>query len=275
MIFQGLTVHSCFSRLAADYHLNILDKQKATRLSCLLHSLQMDSKLQRWSFHLSVSLCLQNITAMADDVAGHQAPVASSGKRRRVQRKGQTSSDSPTSSIINDVTGLQAQVLKLEAEMVQERAAKKEWETAATELSGLQAEVKRLEGEVGKAQERQHIAEQQHSVCSKEKTALISELVEVRKSLAAKEEELAVKDNQVKELMGIKSTGEVEQKELRQALEKAERALEEAAMAGVCKSQEGNRFHFVLASTGQAGSIPRSFLESEPESLLSKMYNGE
>jgi hypothetical protein len=180
------------------------------------------------------------------------------------------------------VTELQAEVLKLEAEMVRERAAKKEWEAAATALSGLQAEVKRLEGEVGKAEERQHMAEQQNSACSKEKTTLISELVEVRKSLAAKEEELASKENQigqgrtkVKKLMGMLRTGEVEQKELREALKKAERALEDAAMAGVRRSQEGNRFHFVLASTGQAGSIPRSFLESEPESLLSKMYNGE
>ncbi|GAQ84019.1 hypothetical protein KFL_001730095 [Klebsormidium nitens] len=60
---------------------------------------------------------------------------------------------------------------------------------------------------------------------------------------------------------------------LQTALERTRLKLAEATAASARRVDDGARFHFVLAGTGQTGSIPRSFLASEPDSLLNKMYN--
>jgi hypothetical protein len=190
--------------------------------------------------------------------------------------------DLPSSSGNDNVIELQAQVQELEGEMARERAAKKEWEAAAEGLSGLHAEVKRLEGELGKAQERRIEAEQQQIACSREKTTLMTDLVELRKKLAAKEEELAAKEGQIegkkkeiKRLLSLVKAAEEERDGSKEAQANAERALSEAGVAGSRRSHDETRFHFIQAGTGQVGSIPRSYLDLVPESLLTKMYNGE
>lgn len=54
-----------------------------------------------------------------------------------------------------------------------------------------------------------------------------------------------------------------------------EGALKSALEAGARRRDEGDRFEYVLACNGQTGSIPRSVLASDPDSLLCKMYSGE
>jgi chromosome segregation ATPase len=211
-----------------------------------------------------------------------RTPPGSIRNQKKRHRAEETGDDLPSSSGNDNVTELQAQVQELEGEMARERAAKKEWEAAAEGLSGLHTEVERLEGELGKAQERRIEAEQQQIACSREKTTLMTDLVELRKKLAAKEEELAAKEGQIegskkeiKRLLSLVKAAEEERDESKEAQANAEGALSEAAVAGSRRSQDETRFHYILAGTGQVGSIPRSYLDSVPESLLTKMYNGE
>ncbi|GAQ84015.1 hypothetical protein KFL_001730090 [Klebsormidium nitens] len=165
---------------------------------------------------------------------GRETLSSASLKRRRVQEDEAACAKTLASS--QPVTLSQAQVLTAEGELACKRAVD-EWQAAAKAFAGLQAEVKRLEGELEKA--KQHGEEQDRSF-KKERDALTSEMDDVQKSLAAKDE-----------------------------------SLREAQAAGARKAENGNQFSFVLAGTGQSGSVPRSYLESEPESLLNKMYNGE
>lgn len=160
---------------------------------------------------------------------------SSAALKRRRVQEGEAGGANASASS-QPVAPSQAQVLTAEGELACKRAVE-DWQAATKAFSGLQAEVKRLEGELDKAKQ---CREEQDRLLRKEKDALTRELEEVRKGLAAKDE-----------------------------------LLVEAKAAGARKAEDGNRFHYVLAGSGHSGSIPRSFLESEPESLLNKMYNGE
>jgi chromosome segregation ATPase len=151
-------------------------------------------------------------------------------------------------------------------------SVKKEWELGGKSLQVLQDEVTRLEGELKHAKGRQSSAEKQRRAtiakCNVEKE-------ELRKTIDATEAELIAKKKKAK---GYKE--EVESKdreigELRASLQASRNALEAARAAGKLRVEDGNRLHYVLASTGQAGSFPRSYFDSAPESLLCKMYNCE
>ena len=54
-----------------------------------------------------------------------------------------------------------------------------------------------------------------------------------------------------------------------------ERKLTQAREAGARRADSGDRFEYVLAFNGQAGSVPRSVLASAPESILYKPFCGE
>lgn len=96
---------------------------------------------------------------------------------------------------------------------------------------------------------------------SDEMVALTAQLGAFKSVMVIKDAELAAQREEIERLQI--------------ALERARGKLAEATAAAARRADDGARFHFVLAGTGQAGSIPRSFLASEPDSLLNKMYNGE
>lgn len=58
-------------------------------------------------------------------------------------------------------------------------------------------------------------------------------------------------------------------------IEKLEAALEAARDAGARRAEERARFHYVLAHNGQTGSVSRTVLASDPDSLLYTMYCGD
>ena len=101
--------------------------------------------------------------------------------------------------------------------------------------------------------------------------ALCAEVSKAQADTTAKLRENVVLERRLKELQKVMEEKENESEVKLAALQISLRDTRETR-ARCAKERE--RFHYVLACNGQTGSVPFSFLESDRDSLLYKLYGG-
>ncbi|GAQ82078.1 hypothetical protein KFL_000990280 [Klebsormidium nitens] len=109
--------------------------------------------------------------------------------------------------------------------------------------------------------------------------ALQAQIVALREELAKVEAKVTERESRNEVLLSKLSALQKEmsdkERESKRELSVLQDALQSSREAGAQYEIERERLHYVLAANGQEGSVPRSVLASDPDSLLYKMYCGE
>ena len=135
----------------------------------------------------------------------------------------------------------------------------------ARALRGLQNEVGRLKAELAAARAQRR----------SEADALRGKLTEAKREIANKESMIKEFRMWVAELRRQCADEKQYAEEKDSRIADLEKELARAREAGARREDARDRFEYVLACNGQAGSVPRSVLASAPESILYKNFCGE
>ncbi|GAQ89067.1 hypothetical protein KFL_004840070 [Klebsormidium nitens] len=160
---------------------------------------------------------------------------------------------------------------KLNDEMQEIERSIEELARARAQLGEVQSEATSLRTELAAARRNGERTEKELARARARLTELKAERGGLRAQVETLESKLAAEEKEK-----LEAASKVA--ELESALEiarDATAALKGAAEASARRAREGDRLHYVLACNGQTGSIARSILASEPESLLYKTFCGE